>query len=685
MKFITLILLFSTMAFPDQKHNRGIEIPSIFSDNMVLQQNSFVSFWGKAEQKLEVNIKSGWGESATTIVDTDGNWLAKLKTPSAGGPYEINLQIGDSIINYKNVLIGEVWFCSGQSNMEMPLQGWPPSDTISNSSEEIANANYPDIRLFTVQRSFSNKKEFNIKGSREICNPENAGNFSATAYFFGRKLYEELSNGNIGKIPIGLINSSWGGTPVESWISDKYLSTVSQFDSILNDIKSSGGEIERYNQWLETHKVIDINAGSEEAWENLEFDDEACSLINFDDIAWKEMNLPTLWENTEVGNFDGVVWFRKKIEIPDAWVNKDLVLELGSIDDMDKTYVNGTPVGAYEQAGFWSTDRIYNIPKELLTNNELLIAVRVIDNQGGGGIYSDKEKLKIYPADSSHIITGQEEFIPLNGNWKYLPVAEYRDQKFFVFGADKNDYDLKPYVRINLSAYTPTALFNGMVNPLIPYSIKGAIWYQGESNTGNPEMYSTLFPLMISNWRDEWESDEFPFYFVQIAPYNYGDLTHSERLREAQLKSLSVPYTGMVVTLDIGNPDNIHPANKKDVGERLARWALAKSYNKNIPYSGPLFKSLKTEENKIILSFDYTGDSLVLKEKNGTNNFLIAGKDKKFIKAIVKVEEYNLIVYNPEIENPEAVRYCWDNIAEATLFNSAGLPASSFRTDNWKE
>jgi sialate O-acetylesterase len=672
MKLFTLILLFLNTIASMQRSNTDIEIPSIFSDNMVLQQNSKVSFWGKAEPGLNVNIKASWEESANTTVNTEGSWLVSVNTPSAGGPFEINLQIGDSVITYKNVLTGEVWLCSGQSNMEMPLQGWPPNDTIANSKEEIENANYPNIRLFTVSRAFSNKREFNCTGEWEECTPQTASSFSATAYFFGRKLSEELN------IPVGLIHSSWGGTPVESWTSAEFLKEVNEYKSIVNDIKSSETDVKKYNDWLLSHQIVDVNDKAEaDKWMNLEFDDAECSETDYPDSNWRVMNLPTLWEATDVGNIDGVIWFRKKVQIPENWKGEDLVLELGPVDDMDRTYVNGALIGAYEKQGFWQTDRIYNVPANLIQSNELQIAVRVIDTQGGGGLFGAKEKMKIHP-------TGSNNSISLSDEWKYLPVAQYSDQKFFVFGTKQNDYEKRPLLKINLSAYTPTMLFNGMINPLIPYSISGVIWYQGEANTGNPEAYTTLFPLMINNWREEWDR-EFPFYYVQIAPFDYGNETHSEKLRESQLKALSVPNTGMVVTLDIGDTNTIHPANKKDVGERLARWALAKNYNKDIYYSGPIYKSMEIAGDKIILSFDYADNGLIIKGINSKNNFLIAGEDKIFKEAKIEIKHNKLILSNPEIRNPVAVRYAWNNLDAATLFNKEGLPASSFRTDIWKK
>jgi sialate O-acetylesterase len=670
MKAISLFVLLTILNNAQEKSM--LEIPAIFSNNMVLQQNSEVSFWGKAQANKSVNITGSWGSTVNTVVQQDSSFSTKLKTPSAGGPYQVYLQIGDTTIIYKNVMIGEVWLCSGQSNMEMPLMGWPPNDLILNSEEEIRNANNSDIRLFTVTRAVSNKKEFNCFGSWEEFTPQSAANFSATAYFFGKKLYDEL------KIPIGLIHSSWGGTPVESWTSNEFLATVGTYDQILNDIKNSGEEIQNYKTWLSSHPAIDLrNNKSDSRWENLSFNDENCPLTDFNDINWKEMNLPSLWEKTEIGNFDGVIWFRKKIVIPDSWKNQELVLNLGPIDDMDRTYVNGKLVGAYESEGLWQKVRSYLVQREVVQSNELTIAIRVLDNQGGGGLYGKPEQLSIHPVNSF-------ETISLAGRWKYLPVAEYYESMIYVFGFDHNDYYNKPQMRINLSQYTPTTLYNAMINPIIPYNIKGAIWYQGESNTGNPKQYATLFPLMIKNWREDWNLGEFPFYYVQIAPYEYGDSTHSELLRESQLKCLSIPKTGMVVTLDIGNPQNIHPGNKKDVGERLALWALAKTYIKKVNFSGPIYKSMKIQKEKISLAFDYAKNGLLFKELNGENNFQIAGKDKIFKKAKVRITGNKLVVFSDEVKNPVAVRYAFTNISEATLFNKEGLPASSFRTDDWE-
>lgn len=671
--FLSFLLIGFAFLNAQSVQKNILEIPSIFSDNMVLQQRSNVPLWGKAKPHSKIFVNASWGTSSKAVVKNDSLWQVKLRTPKAGGPYEIKIRIGDSTIVYKNVLIGEVWLSSGQSNMEMPLQGWPPNDTISNSTQEIKNAQNPNLRFFTVTRTYSEKPNFNSTGEWTESNPETAANFSAAAFFFGKKLYNEL------KIPIGLIHSSWGGTPVESWVSKKYLSPLDEYKETLNKLDTCAPLIAQLNDWLKSHPVIDVSSKEIlSRWKDLDFLDSECSNPDFDDSRWANMVLPINWERTEMGNFDGAVWFRKKIEISKTWLNKELILELGAIDDIDLTFVNGQKVGGYEEDGYWQVNRVYTVPAELVKDSILTIAVRVIDNQGGGGIWGNNFPMILHTKES-------DEKISIAGDWKYLPVAEYAAGKFYLFGSKNEEYFNRPRLPIDVSAYTPTALYNGMIAPLIPYKIKGSIWYQGESNVGAADLYKIVFPMMIKNWRDDWKQGNFPFYFVQIAPWQYDAGSNSQELREAQFLSLSTPKTGMAVTLDIGSPKTIHPSNKKDVGERLALWALAKDYNKKVVYSGPLYKSMKLEKEKIILTFDHVDGGLIINLKDGENNFLIAGEDKIFKKADIRIDGKKLIVSSPNIQSPIAVRYGWSDYVDASLFNKAGLPASSFRTDDWKE
>ncbi len=652
-----------------QLSDTTFSIAPIFQNNMVLQQKSMVAMWGKGNPEAIVNINGSWGKSASVKIDSAGNWKVKLQTPEAGGPYEVTIQYNSTVQTFKNVLIGEVWLCSGQSNMEMPLEGWPPNDTIMNSQKEIAESAYPQIRLFQVKNNFAAEPVTEHVGDWEECSPQTVRTFSAVAYLFGKELHQKLN------IPIGLIEADWGGTAVESWMSKEALSAFPSYEPILEAIDRSKDSLKILNQWLAQHRMLDVGAKPrEERWENLKFDDSECSEKYFNDRDWISMKLPTRWEASSLGDFDGVVWFRKTLQIPAQWIGKSLSLFLGPIDDMDETYVNGILVGKMLKDGFYKIDRTYSVPASLVTDSVLTIAVRVIDTQGGGGIWGDG-KIPYLACE------GIEEKLLLNDEWLSMPVAEYRGDKFYVLGLKEGGFRERPKLPVSISAYSPTTLYNGMIHPLVPFTIRGTIWYQGEANVSDPQMYQKTFPAMISSWRSVFESGEFPFYFVQIAPSDYGEGTHSEELREAQLLTmLSVKNTGMAVTLDIGNPKNIHPCNKHDVGHRLALWALAQTYRQKVPaYSGPILKTVKKEKNQLKLVFDYAGSGLVLKEKNGNNEFLIAGPDSVFKKAVVKVHGKALLVSHPEIENPVAVRYAWSNTSEATLFNKEGLPASSFR------
>jgi sialate O-acetylesterase len=665
-------LLFGITVFK----SKALELPAIFGDNMIMQQKMENPIWGRADAGEDIEIISSWGEKAATKTKRSGEWSTKIKTPEAGGTYEITIKGSDTTITFKNILVGEVWVCSGQSNMEMPLMGWPPKDTIKNSAEEIKNADYPKIRVFTLSKAISVEPVEDCKGSWHECTPETAKNFSATAYFFGKELHKELN------IPIGLIHSSWGGTPAESWVSPKYIGRVDGYEEFAANIGKLVSLDGKYNKWLSAHPVIVPEGDDELAGKGVSFADTNCHLSDFDDSAWKEMNLPILWESKELGVFDGVVWFRKQIDIPAVWKDSDLILELGPIDDIDITYFNGTRVGGYESMGFWEANRKYEIPSELVREGKNVIAVRVVDLQGGGGIYGEKEQMKIYRANEE-----KAKSVNLAGTWKYLPVAQYRNGKFYVFGTEENDfYTTKPAFK-GIDHYTPTVLYNAMIAPIVPYGIKGAIWYQGESNVGRHKQYKKLFPTMIESWRAAWKLGKFPFYFVQIAPYRYDDPEDpvSAKLREAQMETmLSVPNTGMAVTLDIGNTDNIHPANKQDVGKRLSLWALAKDYGKeDVVYSGPIYKDMVKQGSRITLYFDHVGSGLVAKNGELTG-FQVAGKDRVFVDAEAYLNGNTVRVYSKEAYDPIAVRYAFKNASESSLFNKEGLPASSFRTDDWE-
>lgn len=645
----------------------NIELPSLIGDNMLLQQKTDIRIWGHASPGCKIDVSASWDATGKAVTGEDGKWSVSLGTPEAGGPYTITISAKDTSLIINNVLIGEVWVCSGQSNMEMPLAGWPPADTVMHSAVTIASAKSPEIRLFNVQRKVAGEPLDECEGIWEICDPSTVSQFSATAYFFGKRLHDDLG------IPIGLIQSAWGGTPAEAWMSSGVLENAGEFIPEIKAIKESIPLLVEYQSWLDGHRQLVVPPG-EDQWKNLSFDDENVPLPEFDDSGWPVMKLPGQFE-TVTGDFDGAVWFRKNVEIPRGMTGKDLILSLGPIDDMDRTYFNGRLVGSHEDSGLWQAERNYDIPKDLVIEGTNIIAVRVVDNQGGGGIWGKPGSMKISVKESR---TGQ---LNLDGEWKFQPVAELTGNKFYIYDLAKKEYSAIKRPK-TIGASTPATLFNGMINPLTWYPVKGAIWYQGEANVGRADQYSRIFPLMIQNWRDAWGIADFPFYFVQIAPYVYGgaDSTESAYLREAQEAALRLPNTGMAVTLDLATVNNIHPPFKKEVGDRLANLALAKDYGREVKIQGPMYKAMAVDGKTIKIQFDFIEEGLKAKKERLTE-FEIAGKDGKYFKADAKIVKSEVWVTSPKVTEPLSVRYCWRNGATASLFNSEGLPALQFRSN----
>ncbi|MCD4710947.1 MAG: 9-O-acetylesterase [Bacteroidales bacterium] len=628
----------------------SLQLPNILGDHMVLQQKSFVKIWGWAEPAQAVKITTSWNEKTySTVTDQQGNWQVSVSTGKAGGPYTVAIQ-ADTIIVLGDILLGEVWICTGQSNMVWPLQ------SAESAAEEIPLSDYPGIRLFTVEKHIAQRPNEDLNGSWELCSPETSAHFSAVGYFFGKMLHQELG------VPVGLVNSSWGGTPSESWTSREMLSTFGDFDQQMEELYGiSDKEIEkakrervRMEAMIKKQRDFDNreNIGFSKGWMNVEFDDS----------AWDIMACPAEWSSQEeIGMLEGVVWMRTGITIPDEWIGKPLTLELGPVDEMDITYINGVEVGTSRRVNNWNTPRVYEVPASLVTSEQLHLAIRIVNTHAQGGIFGNSEQLKIYPLENQ-----KETPIILAGQWKYR--IAYRFQKILMM----------------FNYRTPSVLYNGMLHPLKNMAIKGAIWYQGESNQSRAVQYRTIFPGMIEDWRATWMQGDFPFYYVQIAPYNYKQEYTSAELREAQLLTLSkVKHTGMAVTMDIGNPDDIHPTNKRDVGRRLALWALVKDYGKELVFSGPLYREQTIEDGKIQVHFNCTGSGL-LARGGPLTHFEIAGEDQVYYPAEAVIDGETIVVSAEEVTSPVAVRYGWSNTAEPNLFNKEGLPASSFCTDSWK-
>ncbi len=629
-----------------------IRLPAIIGDNMVLQQGKEVSIWGWADPGERVRLRLSWHDAEQrTDADGNGRWSFAIAAPPAGGPYEMTLS-GKNTVGIRNVASGEVWVCSGQSNMEWPLH------SAANGTQEVAAADYPNIRLFTVQKKIADTPQDDCTGQWSPCSPQTVPGFSAVGYFFGRHLHRELN------VPIGLINTSWGGTVAEAWTSADALETMPEFKAQMDQIARAKADpdssMNKYREELAQWQKKIESAGAEGA---------GCIEPGFDDSTWQQMELPVLWEQAGLANFDGLVWFRKTVVVPDSWAGKELTLDLGPIDDMDTTWFNGVKVGGHNESGQWQIARRYKVPAHLVKAGRNVLVVQVLDTGGGGGIYGQAEQMNLRQADGDNAVS-------LAGTWRY-----------------KVGYDLaamplqpQPPVWVN-NPNAPTALYNGMIAPLIPLGIRGAIWYQGESNAGRAYQYRELFPTMISNWRADWGQGPFPFLFVQLANFmatrpEPGDCAWAE-LREAQTMTLSLENTGMAVIIDIGQADDIHPRNKQDVGKRLALWALARIHGKAIAWSGPLYRSMKVDGDKIVLHFDHVNGGLVAEGGEPLKGFAIAGADRKFVWADARIDGSTVVVRGDKVSRPVAVRYAWADNPVCNLYNGAGLPASPFRTDDW--
>ncbi len=632
-----------------------IRLPAVVGDNMVLQRGEKVSIWGWADPGEEISVRVSWHSSHRRVrADRGGKWLLKVDAPKAGGPYGMTL-VGKNTITLRNILCGEVWVCSGQSNMEMAVQA------VANGEQEVAAANFPNIRLFTVQKKIAETPQADCVGQWSLCSPQAVAGFSAVGYFFGRHLHKELN------VPVGLINTSWGGTVAEAWTSDRTLEKMPEFKTLMARIAQAkanpDASMKKYQEEMEQWQQKIESTGAQS---------RGCVAPDFDDSSWQEMELPVLWEQAGLTNFDGLVWFRKTIDVPDSWAGKEAMLELGPIDDMDTTWVNGVKVGAHMEAGQWQVARRYKVAADVIKAGRNVIAVQVLDTGGGGGIYGQAEQMRLKAVGAA-----EGTPVPLAGTWRYKVSSDL---------ASMPPQPKQPTWVNNPNA--PTVLYNGMIAPLIPFGIRGAIWYQGESNADRAYQYRELFPAMIEDWRRNWGSGKFSFLFVQLANFmatrpEPAESTWAE-LREAQCMTLSLPQTGMATIIDIGEANDIHPKNKQDVGKRLALWALARTYGReDLVCSGPRYKSMKIKDDKVILRFDHVDGGLVARGSGPLTGFAIAGADRKFVWADARIEGKTLVVHSDKVPKPVAVRYAWADNPVCDLSNAAGLPASPFRTDDW--
>jgi sialate O-acetylesterase len=633
------LLLFAKTAFSQ------VRLPQLVRDSMILQRDAPIKIWGWASpgEKLKIEFNK---KKYKTTASSDGKWIVKLSPMKAGGPYTMEIDASNHI-TLKEILIGDVWLCSGQSNMvhQMYLHRELYED-------DIASANYPEIRHFFIPTvaDLQGPREDIPPGNWKWANPQDVLQFSAVAYYFAKTIYDKYH------IPIGLINSSVGGPGAETWTSAEGLK---EFPSMISTIEKN-----KDTAYINSRNRAAFAANSNRPKQN---DKGLAGPVNWFDTSyvpkgWHNIFIPGYWEDQGIRDLDGIVWYRKEINIPASMTGVPAKIFMGRIVDADQFYVNGVRVG---NTTYQYPQRRYQVPQGLLKPGKNIFVIRVINNFGKGGFVPDKPY---------YLIAGQEK-IELSGNW------QYKVGDVFIPQPSQGPGGIDPQ-------YQPSALYNAMIAPLINYTIKGFLWYQGEGNVARPAEYEKLLPALIKDWREKWQQGELPFLFVQLP--NFGDVQYLPAesswavLREGQLKTLSVPNTGMAVTIDLGEWNDIHPLNKKDVGLRLAKAALNLVYgDKSVVPSGPIYQSSKIEGNKIILSFTNVGSGLISNDGEPLNRFAIAGADKNFVWASAKIEGDKVIVWNDQIANPMYVRYAWaDNPDGANLYNKEGLPASPFRTDN---
>lgn len=601
-----------------------LKLPCVFTDHAVLQHSREVPVWGWTQpgQLVTVLFRNG---SASAVAGEDGRFSVQIATGTPGGPFELVIQAGEETLTVSDVLVGEVWLCSGQSNMEWRLRDSAGAD------DDIPQARHSQLRLLTIPQTAANTPQNEVAGAWSACTPEAAAAFSGVGYHFGQHLHQTLN------VPVGLICSAWGGTTAEAWTSRERLEADSAL-AYLADVPEAAGP----------HEDPGI-AAEAAAWAE----------PAFDDAAWNAMQIPQAWEATGL-NIDGAVWFRKTIEIPEAWAGKPLMLSLDVVDDFDRTFFNGVQVGAtgMETASWWSVQRRYIVPGELVKAGRNVIAVRVFDQWGNGGLLGKAQGMFV------SLASDESRRIELPGSWRYAV-----------------ELALPP--RSPASAVKPTSLYNGMIHPLAPFAMAGAIWYQGESNVDRAFEYRRLFPTMIQSWRSLW-GDDFWFLFVLLAGWHAHPIEPGEsqiaELRDAQLATLSLPRTAAASAIDLGDVEDIHPRNKRDVGLRLAMAALAKAYGQENAWTGPVFARLEKQGRQAVVHFEHADGLRMYGEE--VRGFAVADAQGEFHWAKARVEGSSVVLECDAVERIEQVRYNWADYPQGNLYNAAGLPMLPFRTDD---
>lgn len=619
-----------------------VSMPKLFNDHMVLQRGTTIPVWGTAGEGMVITVALA-GYQVSTVTGREGKWMVRLPELEAGGSYDMSIYEGenpDPVIRFTDILIGDVWLATGQSNMEWSVQ------QSMNATTEIKHADYPEIRFFRVPHEKTLKPQDDITGgSWNVCDSIQVKEASAVAYYFARQLHQDLN------VPIGILQSTWGGTPVEAWTSREMLlsSEITRQLVLQNDTVT----VQHF-----VRDSLDLIRFWEIVYNPQNQTDQLIPGLDFNDTSWPDITMPKTFKDWNMPFYEGIVWMRKTVSIPESMTGKDLTVYLGHPEMNYSMYFNGEEICKT----IWNAARThhYTIPANLVKPEHNVISARLAVLWGGGGFNP--------PAEEMYLTDGNTR-ISLAGTWKYQKDQEPRVPK------------------LSLYHIFPTYLYNAMINPLIPYGIKGFIWYQGENNVDNAMEYQALFPMLINDWRIRWRQGYLPFLYVQLANYMKirPDPSESDwaELREAQTLTLSQPNTGMACIIDIGEADDIHPKNKQEVGRRLALQAKKVAYGRELVASGPMYRGHEIMGEHIRIRFSETGSGLTTRDNAPVEGFAIAGTDRQFHWATARIDGDEVIVYSDKVKNPVAIRYAWADNPVATLVNKEGLPAVPFRTDTW--
>lgn len=645
--FILIILLTSiTTTFAD------VKLPKLISDGIVLQRDANIPVWGWAAANEKITVTFN-GKKYKTQATAAGDWRVTLPKMKAGGPYTMTIA-GKNTVEVKDILIGDVWLCAGQSNMVHQLDIHDVT-----YADEIKNANYPDIRHFKIPTttSISGPQQDLAGGDWQKAVGEAVRPFSAVAYFFAKKIYEKY------RIPIGLINASVGGTPIEAWTPAEGFKNFPDIIKIIAENKDTAFVNSQ------TRNRPPVNRTPPPPSDKGLTGDKPWYAVDFIPKEWRSINIPGYWEDQGVKDLNGVVWYRRDIELPQTMASKAATVFLGRIVDADELYINGTKVG---NTTYQYPQRRYDVPANLLKAGNNVFVIRVTNNNGKGGFVPDKP----------YYIFTNKDTVDLKGYWQYKVGEVFAPVDFSAFARNNNE----PRPRRINPQNEPGSLYNAMIAPYKQLPMKGILWYQGESNTGQPKVYEDYMHALVNGWRAVFNAPNIPVIYAQLP--NFMEVSYSPTesnwatLRESQLKALSIPNTAMTVNIDLGEWNDIHPDNKKDVGERMALAGLKLAYGEDLVYSGPLYKDHIIEGNKIIISFNHVGSGLVTDDGEPLSEFAIAGEDKKFVWANAKIEGDRVVVWSDQVPKPKYLRYAWaDNPDNPNLYNKEGLPASPFRIE----